>query len=305
VDALVPILAGLAALGAAALILRPAGPRGRVGGLLAAAPRVTVGEALALARAGRRLYVRIDGRIDSEAEFEDGDHRPLVLRKTRVQVQRDGRWSDLEVVREVVPFEIREGLDAIAIDGESITEGLVVVPRESLGVVADLGDRAPDDLPDDLPARIVIEHASSVEHAIAIGVPTLDGSGLPRLGPGLGRPLILTTLEPAEAMRIVAGGPPRRARLAAGLLVAAAVLVLVGLALLLIPGEALAASPSPTAVTGSDTRSSGSGPGLVGAIGPAFLGMVGIAALAVVATLAFVRLTDGPRGGPRGGSGRG
>ena len=298
VDALLPTLAGLALLASAVAVLRSLGPRHRVGRLLAAAPRVTIAEALELAGSGRSVYVRIEGRIDSEAEFEDSEHRPLVLRRTRVQAFRDGRWSDLDVTHEVVPFELREGLDGISIDGGSLAEGLVVVPRESLGVIGDLGERISDDLPDELPARVVVEHVSSVEHAIALGVPTLDGAGRPTVGPGLGRPLILTTLEPKEAMRILAAGSMARRRLAALLLVAAGLLLLVGVVLLAIPGDALGASPAPTVAVGSDTRSSGQGPGFVGAIGPALLGVGGIAVLAVVATLAFVRLTGGPRDDP-------
>ncbi len=293
-DALLPILTGLVALGGAMAILRSFGPRYRVGRLLTSAPRVSVAEAVALARAGRTTYVRVDGRIDSEAEFEDADHRPLVLRQTRIQALRDGHWKDVEVVHEVVPFEVREGLEGIAIDGESIGDGLVVVPRESLGSVGDFGDRIPDEVPDDLPARVVMEQVSSVEHAIALGVPMIGPSGQPRLGPGLGRPLILTTLEPAEAMRILASGTTVRSRLAAGLVFAAAVLLVLGVVLLLVPGDALAASPAPTAVMGSDTRSSGEGPGFVGAIGPAFLGVVAVAVVTIAVTLAFVRLTGGP-----------
>lgn len=297
-DVLLPIVAGLVALGAAFAILRSFGHRYRVGRLLTSAPRVSVGEAVALAQSGRVAYVRIDGRIDSEAEFEDADHRPLVLRRTTVQARRDGRWIDLDVVREVVPFEIHEGLDAIEIDGNAVEEGLVVVPRESEGVVADLGDRAPanlpGDLPGDLPARILVEHVSSVEHAIALGVPTLAPDGRPRLEPGLGRPLILCTLEPAEAMRILAGGSTVRPRLAAALLFASGLLFIVGLVMFVLPGDALAASPEPTLITGVDTRSPGQGPGFVGAIVPAFLAVVGIAILAIAVTLAYVRLTGGP-----------
>jgi hypothetical protein len=305
VDALLSMLAGAAALGAAVVVLRSFGPRYRVGRLLTAAPRVTVAEALALARAGRAAYVRVGGRIDSEAEFEDADHRPLVLRRTRVQVRRGGRWADLEVAQEAVPFEIREGLDGIAIDGASLVEGLVVVPRESVGIVGDLGERIPPDVPDDLPARVVVEQLSSVEHAVALGVPAIDPTGQPRLGPGLGRPLIVSTLEPAEAMRILAEGSTTRPRLAAGLLLAAGVLVVLGIVLFVLPGDALAASPQPTALAGADTRSPGEGPGFVGAIGPAILAVAGIAGLAIALTLAFVRLTGGPRdGSPRDGSPR-
>ena len=42
-----------------------------------------------------------------------------------------------------------------------------------------------------------------VEHAIVLGVPSLDEQGAPRLAAGLGRPLILTTLQTDEAMRIL------------------------------------------------------------------------------------------------------
>jgi len=285
------LIAGFFALAGAAAIAGSLGPRQRVGRLLTAAPRVTVAEAIELARAGRSVYVRIEGRIDSEAEFEDADHRPLVLRRTRIQVLDEGGWRDVEVAREVVPFEIREGLDGIAIDGESVADGLVVMPRESVGVVGDLGDRVPDELADDLPARIVVELVSSVEHAIALGVPALDPAGRPRLVPGRGRPLILSTLEPAEAIRIIGGDTAGRTRLAAALVVLAGLLLVMGLALFLLPGDALAASPAPTGVVGSDTRSPGEGPGFVGALAPAFLAVIGIAVLSIGLTLAWVRLT--------------
>ncbi|TAK00062.1 MAG: hypothetical protein EPO36_09985 [Chloroflexota bacterium] len=294
-DVLLALAAGAAALIAAAAILGSLGPRQRVGRLLRAAPRVSVAEAIALGRAGGAPYVRIDGRIDSEAEFEDADHRPLVLRHTRIQVLEEGGWRDLEVAREVVPFEVREGLDGIAIDGEAIAEGLVVIPRESVGVVGDLGERIPDDVPDDRPARLVVELVSSVEHAIALGVPAVDPAGRPRLGPGRGRPLVLTTLEPDEAIRILGAGSSTRRRVAASLLLLAVGLLVVGLALFVLPGDVLAASPAPSNVTGSDTRSPGEGPGFVGALGPAFVAMIGIAALAIVVTLAWVRLTTDRR----------
>jgi hypothetical protein len=294
VDSLVLIVAGFVALGAAVGIVRSVAPRERIARLLRVAPSVSVGEAVALARAGRSPYVRVEGRVDSDAEFEDADHRPLVVRQTRIQVERDDRWTDLEVVREVVPFEIREGLDGIAIDTDRLGEGLVVIPRESVGVVGDLGERVPDDVPDELPARIVLELVSSVEHAIALGVPALNAQGRPSLGPGRGRPLVVTTMDPDEAMRQLATTPGVRRLVVGGLVIAAALLLIAGLALLVLPGDALAASPAPTAVTGSDTRSSGEGPGFVGALGPAFLAVIGIAVVAIVLTLAFVRLTGGP-----------
>jgi hypothetical protein len=295
VDGLVVILAGVAALGGGIAALRGYGPRFRIGRLLSTARPVTVGQALDIARGGRPAFVRVTGRLDSESDFEDVDHRPLVFRRTRLQSRQDGAWRDFDVVREAVPFEVREGLDAIAVDADALDTGLVVVPRESVGVVGDLGDRAPEDIDDGLPARVVVELISSVEHATVAGVPALGPDGSPRLGSGLGRPLILTTLEQPEAMRILAGGSSTRARLAATLFVLAAALAIAGLLMLVLPGSAFAASPTPSAVTGSDTRSSGQGPGLVGAPLFAIFGVLGVAALAIVLTIAYVRLTGGPR----------
>jgi hypothetical protein len=58
----------------------------------------------------------------------------------------------------------------------------------------------------------------------------------------------------------------------------------------------LAASPSPSAATGGDPRSSGQGPGLVGDPAVAMLAVVAIGVGALLVTLAYIRLTA-PRGG--------
>lgn len=292
-DAFLALALALLSLVAAAVVLRSFGSRYRVARLIGAAPAVTVAEALALARAGRPAYVRITGRIDGEDEFEDADHRPLVFRRTRVQVRRGSRWDEIETSLEIVPFAINEGLDRIVIDGPALGEGLVVVRRESEGHVGDLGDRVPDDVPDDWPARVIVEQVSSIEHAIVIGVPVVGEDGQVRLGAGSGRPLILSTLEPAEAMRTLAAGDRIRPRLAAGLLIAGVILVAVALALFVIPGDALAASPTPSPIAGSDTRSAGEGPGFVGAILPAVAAVIVIALVAIIGTTIYVRLTGG------------
>ena len=58
---------------------------------------------------------------------------------------------------------------------------------------------------------------------------------------------------------------------------------------------ALAASPTPTAATGGDPRSSGQGPGLVGDPAFALLAVVAIGLGSVLVTLAYVRLTAARR----------
>jgi hypothetical protein len=228
VTPLLLIAAGAVALGAAVVVLRSFGPGYRIGRLLAATPRVSIEEARSLAESRARRYVRVDGRIDSTDEFQDADHRPLVLRRTRVEALSGRAWTTVEDSREQVAFEVREGLAGIDVDGASLDAGLVVVPRLSTGVAGDLGERAPAGLPPETPVRARIEQVSSVEHAIVVGVPVAN-DGRVRMEPGLGRPLILTTLDRPEAMRVLGGGATRRARVAAGLLAAGVMLTATGI----------------------------------------------------------------------------
>jgi len=297
------VAAGVVALIAAFVTLRSFGPRYRVGRLIAATPAVTVAQARQLAESGLADYVRVSGRIDAEDAFEDADHRPLVLRRTRF-VARSGRsWTPFEDSRETVPFEIHEGLDAIGIDSAALDDGLVVIARESEGLAGDIGDRAPADLDPSTPVRAIIEQVSAVDHAIVIGVPATSGHGAITMTAGLGRPLILTTLETDEAMRILARGT-NRPRFVAACLVAGAALIVAGLAWAgvgaigdaiafvgraIVP-VALAASPSPA--VGGDPRSSGEGPGLVGEPGIAILVVAVIAITSIIVTTAWIRLTD-------------
>jgi hypothetical protein len=208
---------GVVAVAAALALLRSFGPRFRVGRLLATTPAATVEEAVELATRGERRYLRVRGRIDSEQEFEDRDHRPLVFRRTRLAARRGSGWATFEDGREQVPFEVREGLAGIAVDGEALDAGLIVVPRVSEGTAADLADRAPDGVEPGTRVRVMIEQLSSVEHAIVLGVPVLAG-GRATLTSGLGRPLVVTTLEPPEAMRLLTEGRTTTTRTAAALL---------------------------------------------------------------------------------------
>jgi hypothetical protein len=228
------VVAGVVALVVGVLVLRTYGSNYRVGRLLASTPEMTVAEALDLAE-GPPRYVRVSGRIDAEDEFEDDAHRPLVFRRTRLQIRRGGRWSTFEDSRQRVRFEVRDGLDGIVIDDPALDSGLVVVPRESVGTAGDVADRVPPGTPPDAVVRLRVEQVSSVEHAIVLGVPTVDEAGEPRLTAGLGRPLILTTLEPGEAMRMLTEGEARRPMIAAacltgglGLLLAGALVAVVG-----------------------------------------------------------------------------
>lgn len=199
------IALGLIVLAVGIGVLRSFGPRYRIGRLLAATPKMTVGEAVAAARAGTPRYVRIDGRIDSEEDFPDEHHRPLVYRRRRMQLRRGSGWQTYDDQLQQVPFEVHEGVDAIAVDGSALDEGLVVLPRESVGTAEEVPDQVPPATPPATRVRMRIEQVSAVEHATVLGMPVHRGSGT-QITAGLGRPLILTTLEVPEAMRILGGG---------------------------------------------------------------------------------------------------
>jgi hypothetical protein len=307
---LVLAVAGALALGIAGAILRSFGPRYRVGRLLAVAPRVSVAEAVRIAEAGETAYVRVDGRVDSDDEFEDADHRPLVFRRTIVRWRRSGgrgTWATLDEATEQVDFVVREGLDEIGIATPELADGLVVVPRVRRGRAGDLGDGAPAGVPADADVTHTVEQVSSVEHATVAGVPRRGTDGKPVIGAGLGRPLLLTTLEQDEAMRLLTGGATGRARVAIACLVAGAALlggatIWFMLEALLGGGVAvaLAATPDPTLRPGGDTRTPGPNPGFVGEPMLAILGVLAVGVGALLATLAYVRLSGG-----RGSTGTG
>lgn len=222
---------GIVTLAAGALLLRRLGTRYRVARLLAAAPEVSLAEADALAGNGAPAYVRVGGRVTSAEEFPDENDRPLVYRRTRLQALVGGEWRTLTDNREAVPFGLERRGRYVAVDADALADGLVVMPRESVGraadlpadlaaeLASDLATLAPDGTPDATRVRLLVEQVSAVEHAVAAGVLSRAGDGTAVIRPGLGRPLILTTLELPAAMRVLAAGGRPTVLLATALLV--------------------------------------------------------------------------------------
>jgi hypothetical protein len=287
-------VAGVALTAVALLLLRSLGPRFRLGRLLAAAPTVSIEEAQELAR-GPAVYIRVSGRVSSDEEFPDENDRPLVFRRTRIEVAQGDGWATVVDEREAVPFGVESRSAFLAIDGAALGDGLVAIPRQASGRVSDLsGDRAgaTTGLAPETPVRLNIEQLSAVEHVTACGRVELRNDR-PVLTAGLGRPLIVTSLDQPSAMRILASGARRR-------VAAAAVLVLVGFSLLALAaglalaGPALGASPSPAPspvlIDPLDPRA-GAGASMTGAPLVALLAVVGGGLLAAGATIAYVRLT--------------
>jgi len=84
------IAVGLLALVAGIGLIASFGTRLRVGRLLAGTRSVPLSDLAQAATGSAPPYVRVDGRIDSEEDFEDAAHRPLVFRRTLVQLRRPG-----------------------------------------------------------------------------------------------------------------------------------------------------------------------------------------------------------------------
>jgi len=228
VTPLVLVLLGIGTLAAGWLVMRSLGPRARIGRVLASTPVVPVDRAVEIARSGRPRYVGVGGRVDAEEECLDENERPLIYRRTRLELQDGTNWTAVEDRREALPFEIAGGVTRIAVDPDGLGEGVIVVVRESVGSAGDIPDRVPEGTPPVTPVRLRVEHVSTVDHALVLGVPSLDPVRGPILRSGLGRPLILTTLEPTEAMRLLAIGRCGTTQAASVLLALGAALLVTG-----------------------------------------------------------------------------
>jgi len=225
---LLVLAAGLAALAAGWLLVRRLGARARIGRILASTRAVPVDEAVRLA-GGPPRYVAVEGRLDSEQEFPDEHGRPLVYRRSRLELLRGSRWEAVEDHRETVPFGLADGLATIALDAGALGDGLVVVVRESEGLASEIPDRVPEGTPGGTRARLRVEQVSSVEHGLALGVPVTGDDGATVLRPGLRRPLILTTLPRDDALRILAADHRTSTRLGALLMAGGLGVAAVGL----------------------------------------------------------------------------
>jgi hypothetical protein len=233
------ILAGIVIGSVGWILLRRSGSSWRIGRLLSAAPQHSLAEACAMAAESEPGYIRVHGRVDSEEEFPGDNDVPLVFRRRRLQRRTNrGEWETFDDERLAVPFGLSERGTRLAIDVDALGDGLVVVPRVSDGVAAELPEDAGTGplppLSPDTPVRLRIEQISTVDHATAAGVPAVDGEGRFVLGPGMGRPLVLTVLEDDEAMRVLASDKRRSLLVASGMLAVAPLLCLVGLLALLV-----------------------------------------------------------------------
>jgi len=296
-------LIGAALITVGLLLSRRADVRTRAGQLLAGLSPVTPTEALRLAalRGESSPYLAIKGSIDAAEIFEDENHRPLVFRRERVSIADEGGWRVLDTAERSLPFVVSDPSSSISIATADLADGLVVVERRWEGSVAELHAAGREYQSADTAAlvaalaasdptrgaRVGLEQISNLDRATAAGQ-LVDGE----LRAGAGRPLVVTTLERAEALRLL--GSEGRNRLASSAvalaLLALGLLLLIGGIALALASPALgadAASPSPTPTPESgDARNGGVGVGPGG-----LLGLVTMFALPLLFAVIVVLLT--------------
>jgi len=281
---------------------RRGGTRARSARLMAGLAPVSPEEALLV---GEDRYLAVQGSIDAAEAFDDENHRPLVYRRERVLVREGDTWRELERAVRSVQFFVASSSASIEVDAALLGDGLVVIERQWEGsvaelvasgrsfkepatstLVAELAASAPA-----LTARVVLEQISTLDRGTVVG---LLRNGTLTAG-GAGQPLVLTTLDRRDALRIL--GSEARGSLTVSLLTLAALVTGVlttGVALVGLLGEISAsvnatASPSPSQTVSpesGDARNGGvaTGPGgLLGLIGALLLPLLLGALIAVVA----------------------
>lgn len=278
------VIVGAALILLGLLLSRRTDARTRAGQLLAGLSPISPTEALRLAalRGDAAPYLAIKGSIDAPEIFEDENHRPLVYRREQVSIADEGGWRVIDTAERSLPFVVSDPSSSISIATADLADGLVVVERRWEGSVAELHAAGREYQSPETAAlvatiaasdptrgaRVGLEQISNLDRATAAGQ-LVDGE----LRAGAGRPLVVTTLERAEALRLL--GSEGRGRLASS--TAALALFALGL-LLLLGGIALtlvtpalgadAASPSPTPTPESgDARNGGVGVGPGGLLG--------------------------------------
>ncbi len=296
-------LVGAALMVVGLLLSRRTDVRTRAGQLLAGLSPISPTEALRLAalRGESAPYLAIKGSIDAPEIFEDEHHRPLVFRRERVSIADDQGWRVIDDAVRSLPFVISDASSAINIVTADLADGLVVVERRWEGSVAELHAAGREYQSPETAglvaaiaasdptrgARVGLEQISNLDRATAAGQ-LVDGE----LRAGAGRPLVVTTLERAEALRLLGGegrGRLASSTLALALLALGLLLLLGGIALALasptLGADAASPSPTPTPESG-DARNGGV------SVGPGgLLGLVVMFALPLLFAVIVVLLT--------------
>jgi hypothetical protein len=188
----------------------------------------------------------------------------------------------IDVAERSLTFVISDPSSAIRIATADLADGLVVVERRWEGSVAELHAAAREYQSPETAALVAAIAASDPSRQARVGLEqisnldraTAAGQLVDReLRAGAGRPLVVTTLERADALRLLGGegrGRLASSTVALALLALGLLLLLAGLALAVaspaLGADAASSSPTPTPESG-DARNGGVGVGPGGLLG--------------------------------------
>lgn len=242
----VPILlavAGLAAAGVGAALIRSSGADTRAGRRLAGARAAAIGDLQGMAARDRLPLgpVRVEGRVRcaNPLVLPSGDRLAALHRDVEVELP-DGRWRLIERVREARPIDLWERAASVPLDLSGLAEPLISIPQVWEGASEELGsnyraalDRLAAEGGPARRARATTRQVTLVDELIVLAVPERDNTGRLQLRPPPGG-FLVANVELDTAMRLLAG--PLRARMLTGYAVGAigAAAVVAGAIILLV-----------------------------------------------------------------------
>ena len=221
-------VAGLAAVGMGAALIRSSGADIRAGRRLAGARGATIRELQDRAAQGQLPPgpVRVEGRVrcSNPLVLPNGDRLASLHRDVEVELG-DGRWRLIERVRDSRPIDLWERAASVPLDLSRVAEPLITIPQVWEGPAEELGDsyraaldRVAAEGGPARRARATTRQVALVDQLIVLAEPERDDAGRLRLLPPPGG-FLVANVELDTAMRLLAG--PHRTRMLAGFAVGA------------------------------------------------------------------------------------
>jgi hypothetical protein len=218
---LLMLLAAAALCGVGLLLVRSSGARPLTAIRFARLRELPVGKLTGLGSVPDDPF-RVVGRIRCADPLVTADEERLVAFHRDVEVEIPGSgWRTVERVRETRSFELWDHAGSVTVDPTDATEPLIVIPRTWHGAPEELDasytpalERVTAEAGVPRSARATTRTISVVERLWLSGVAGRGPNGSVTLQPPPGGHLI-STLEPADAMRLLGG--PHRGRLLTGM----------------------------------------------------------------------------------------
>lgn len=221
-----------------AVLVRLGGAQAALARRLAGPAEVKVGRLVDAAELPSRP-VRVVGRIRCRDPLDAGDGERLVAYHRDVEVRVGGRWRPIERLRETRSFDLWDHDGSVPIDPARAAEPLITIPKVWRGDPRQLEEphasaveRLVERYGPATEARATTRTINVTDRLLVVARPARDEDGRTTLEPPSGGYLV-STLELADAMRLLGGRHNRLSALAVAGAAIGIVLSAIGLAGLL------------------------------------------------------------------------